>query len=85
MTSTDDQSRNRMVGLRLGRGEKIKDIIESLGATAEGVSSAELVSALAKQRGIEAPITDLVLEVIRGTIPPMALADKLMLRPLRDE
>jgi glycerol-3-phosphate dehydrogenase (NAD(P)+) len=85
MTSTDDQSRNRMVGLRLGRGETIDQIVSSLGSIAEGASSTELVASIAAQRGIEAPITDLVREVLNGRCPPGNLAERLMLRPLRGE
>ena len=85
MTSTDDQSRNRAVGLRLGRGEDLKDILSSLGATAEGVSSAELVEEIAKSRSVEAPIVSLVVKVLKGQIAPKDLAHTLMTRPMREE
>ncbi len=85
MTSTDDQSRNRTVGLRLGRGESLVDIVNSLGATAEGVSSAPLVERLARDNNIEAPIVSGVVQVIRGVLSPKELAAALMARPLRSE
>jgi glycerol-3-phosphate dehydrogenase (NAD(P)+) len=85
MTATDDQSRNRMVGLRLGKGEKLSEIIASLGSTAEGASSAELVLNLATKHAIEAPIVALVVSILRGEIKPQDLAQKLMSRPLREE
>jgi glycerol-3-phosphate dehydrogenase (NAD(P)+) len=85
MTATDDQSRNRMVGLRLGKGEKLSEIIASLGSTAEGASSAELVLNLATKHAIEAPIVALVVSVLRSEIKPQDLAQKLMSRPLREE
>jgi glycerol-3-phosphate dehydrogenase (NAD(P)+) len=85
MTATDDQSRNRMVGLRLGKGEKLADIIATLGSTAEGATSAELVLNLAMKHKIEAPIVALVVSVLRGEIAPQDLAKKLMSRPLREE
>lgn len=85
MTSTDDQSRNRTVGLRLGRGEPLTDIVASLGATAEGVSSAPLVERLARDHKIEAPIVSGVVQVIQGSLSPGDLASALMARPLRSE
>jgi glycerol-3-phosphate dehydrogenase (NAD(P)+) len=85
MTATEDQSRNRTVGLRLGKGEKLDDVIATLGATAEGVSSAPLVQTLAKAHGVSAPLTELVVSVMRGEIRPTEMAHALMTRPLRSE
>lgn len=85
MTATDDQSRNRQVGLRLGRGEKLGEIIASLGSTAEGVASAPLVEKLAKQSHADTPIIHHVVEVLRGAIAPKDLATALMSRPLKSE
>jgi glycerol-3-phosphate dehydrogenase (NAD(P)+) len=85
MTATEDQSRNRQVGLRLGRGERLEDIITSLGSTAEGVNTAPLVQKLALQSKTEVPITDMVVELMAGTHSPLELAKKLMNRPLKSE
>ncbi len=85
MTATEDQSRNRSVGLRLGKGEKLTDVITSLGATAEGVSSAPLVLSLARQLGIDAPITEHVVRLMNGDIPATEMAHALMTRPLKSE
>jgi glycerol-3-phosphate dehydrogenase (NAD(P)+) len=85
MTATDDQSRNRIVGLRLGRGEKLDVILTNLGSTAEGVLSAPLVDGIARTANIDAPITSLVVKVLRGDIAPQDLAASLMSRPLKGE
>ena len=85
MTSTDDQSRNRTVGLRLGRGEKLDAIVSSLGATAEGVSSAPMVERIARERQIDTPIISGVVRVIQGALSPSELASALMARPLKSE
>ena len=85
MTATEDQSRNRQVGLRLGRGETLPEIIANLGSTAEGVSTAPLVQKLALQSKTEVPITDMVVELMAGTHSPLELAKKLMNRPLKSE
>lgn len=85
MTATDDQSRNRIVGLRLGGGEKLAEILTSLGSTAEGVLSAPLIESIAQRAAIDAPITTLVVKVLRGEIAPQDLATTLMSRPLKGE
>lgn len=85
MTATEDQSRNRQVGLRIGRGEKLPDITAKLGSIAEGVNTAPLVQQLASKSKIEVPITDMVVELLAGTHSPLELAKKLMNRPLKSE
>ncbi len=85
MTATEDQSRNRSVGLRLGQGEALSDVLQSLGATAEGVSSAPLVLDLAKKHGVSAPLTEGVVKLMRGDLKAIELAGALMSRPLRSE
>ncbi len=85
MTATEDQSRNRTVGLRLGRGEKIGDITASLGATAEGVTTAPLALELARKAGIDVPITEHVVKLLNVEIQASQMASALMTRPLKQE
>jgi glycerol-3-phosphate dehydrogenase (NAD(P)+) len=85
MTATENQSRNRTVGLRLGKGEKIDEITSSLGSVAEGVSTAPLVQQLATKASVEIPLTDHIVKLLRGEIAPADLAAALMARPLRSE
>ena len=85
MTATEDQSRNRTVGLRLGRGEMIHEITTSLGATAEGVTTAPLAQKLAREAGIEVPITDHVVKLLNVEIEAAQMASALMNRPLKRE
>ncbi len=85
MTATENQSRNRTVGLRLGKGEKIADITASLGSVAEGVSTAPLVQQLAAKAGVEVPLTDHIVKLLSGEIAAQDLAAALMARPLRSE
>lgn len=85
MTATEDQSRNRTVGLRLGKGEKLPDVIKALGSTAEGVSSAPLVLALAQKHNIPVPITEQVVRLMNGEIRATEVASALMTRPLKSE
>jgi glycerol-3-phosphate dehydrogenase (NAD(P)+) len=85
MTATENQSRNRTVGLRLGAGEKIGDITASLGSVAEGVSTAPLVQQLAAKAGVEVPITEHISKLLAGDIAARDLAAALLARPLRSE
>lgn len=85
MTATEDQSRNRTVGLRLGRGEAIEQITTSLGATAEGVTTAPLAQRLAREAGVEVPITDHVVKLLNREIAATQMANILMSRPVKRE
>lgn len=59
-------SRNRTVGVELGRGRHIDDVIASMRQTAEGVRSAPTVMELAEQHGVELPISSEVAAVVAG-------------------
>jgi len=85
LTCTGDLSRNRQVGLRLGRGEKLEEIMGRRKSVAEGVKTAEAVHALGQRLSVSLPITDQVQEVLsRGKDPAEAVND-LMNRELKDE
>jgi glycerol-3-phosphate dehydrogenase (NAD(P)+) len=85
MTASCDNSRNRTVGLRLGRGEKLSEIVASLGSVAEGVSSTPLVIKLADQYAVEMPITAHVAKLLGGEMSPLDLVRSLIARPVRRE
>ena len=86
LTCTGSLSRNRTVGQALGQGRKLPEILESLGGrVAEGVRTTRAALGLARQHGIEMPITEqmeLILE--EGKDPREAIKD-LMLRPGKGE
>jgi glycerol-3-phosphate dehydrogenase (NAD(P)+) len=65
-TCASTQSRNNMVGQRLGSGESISEIVESMNMVAEGVKSCASVLELATQHGVEMPITEQVVAVCHG-------------------
>lgn len=85
MTATSDLSRNRIVGLRLGRGEKLSYILDTLGSVAEGVETAPLVLKIAAQHGLELPITHYMVELINGTLSPAEVVAIMLARPIRRE
>jgi glycerol-3-phosphate dehydrogenase (NAD(P)+) len=78
-------SRNRMVGERLGRGESLSEILDSMEGVAEGVTTAESVHGLSEQQGIEMPITAEVYAVLFEEKSPEEATASLMLRPMRGE
>ena len=63
-TCSSTQSRNRYVGYHLGKGRKLKDIIEEMSMVAEGVKTCGVVMELAEEYGVEMPITNEVYKVL---------------------
>src|SRR4030095_14879962 len=64
LTCTGDLSRNRTVGLRLGKGEKLQEIIASMNEVAEGVRNTASVRSLAQSVGLEMPINEQMYAVL---------------------
>ena len=64
LTCTDDQSRNRRVGLALGKGTTLEDAIRAIGQAVEGVKSAPEIYRLAQEHNVEMPITEQVFRVV---------------------
>ena len=85
MTASSDLSRNRTVGLRLGRGETLAQIVASLGSVAEGVHTTPIILEMAARLGVEMPITSHVAELLRGETNPAAMARSLITRPIKRE
>jgi glycerol-3-phosphate dehydrogenase (NAD(P)+) len=78
LTCTGDLSRNRRVGLGLGRGQTLDEILESLGQVAEGVLTTRSARNLGREAGIEMPITEQVYQMLYEDKPvPEALRDLL--------
>jgi glycerol-3-phosphate dehydrogenase (NAD(P)+) len=78
LTCTGDLSRNRRVGLALAKGLPLERILMDLGHTAEGVSSAREVAALAQRLGIDMPITHAVNGVLYDGVPASAAVELLL-------
>jgi len=85
LTATGDLSRNRQVGLALARGQSLEDIMTHLGHVAEGVYCAETVLSRANQLAIEMPITQCVVEVLKGKLTPSQAIKRLMGRQAKLE
>lgn len=85
LTCTGDLSRNRKVGLALGRGEKLETIVGRMNEVAEGVRTTSAACALAERTGVEMPIAQDVQRVLDGEAEPAEAVAELMNRQLRNE
>jgi glycerol-3-phosphate dehydrogenase (NAD(P)+) len=85
LTSTGNLSRNRHVGLELGRGRTLDDILGSMRMVAEGVRTTDAALALGTRHGIELPITSEMAAVLAGRRSPADAVDALMGRKQRAE
>jgi len=84
-TCTSPQSRNRTVGERLGRGESLVAIIDSMNMVAEGVRSSRALYGLAQRVGVDMPITEGVVAVCHQGHDPRELVDLLLSREAKPE
>ncbi|GAA5234328.1 NAD(P)-dependent glycerol-3-phosphate dehydrogenase [Verticiella sediminum] len=85
LTATGDLSRNRRVGLEIGRGRQLDDILADTPHVAEGVRAARAVLALAQRHGVEMPITQAVCDVLYAGATPTAAVSRLLGREPRQE
>ncbi len=85
LTCTGDLSRNRRVGLELGLGRKLADIVGGMKQVAEGVRTTYAACALADRLGVEMPIAQAVRAVLEGKVAPEDAGQRLMTRQLRSE
>ncbi|HFB83754.1 MAG TPA: NAD(P)H-dependent glycerol-3-phosphate dehydrogenase [Thermodesulfatator sp.] len=82
LTCTGTLSRNRQVGLRLGRGESLEAILASMKMVAEGVRTTKAAYRLAKAQAVELPITEKVYEILyQGKAPAQAVRELLSREP----
>jgi glycerol-3-phosphate dehydrogenase (NAD(P)+) len=86
LTCTGPLSRNRAVGIELGRGRQLPDILAGLhGKVAEGVRSTAAALGLAARYGVEMPITEQMDAILHHGRSPKEAMRELMSRPGRDE
>jgi len=85
LTCTGGLSRNRAVGLELGRGRKLPDILAGMREVAEGVRTTEAACRLARRLGVDLPIATMVRGVLASEVEPADAAGRLMSRQLRSE
>lgn len=85
LTCTGDLSRNRTLGLRLGRGETVAGILASMHTVAEGFRNSISVSELARRAGVEMPITEEVRLLLHAGKAPLQVLGDLMRRQAKPE
>ncbi len=85
LTCTGDLSRNRRVGLGLGAGRALDEIVEELGQVAEGVRTTHAACRLAARLGVELPIAETVRRILDGELSPADAGRELMTRQLGSE
>lgn len=85
LTCTGDLSRNRRVGLELGRGRELSEILADTKQVAEGVRTTHAACALADLHEVEMPICQGVRLLLEGKLKPGGAIDYLMGRQLRNE
>jgi glycerol-3-phosphate dehydrogenase (NAD(P)+) len=85
LTCTGTLSRNRQVGIELGKGHPLAEILAGMRMVAEGVGTTAALLALAREAKVELPITEQVAAILhRGKAPREAIRD-IMERPQRRE
>lgn len=85
LTCTGALSRNRTVGLELGRGKSLAAVLAERETVAEGVITAESAHALARREGVSMPIISMMHRVLFEGHPPRLAIGELMTRDLRAE
>lgn len=85
LTCTGDLSRNRRVGVGLGRGRELEEVLAEVGQVVEGIQTTRAACRLAERLKVELPIADMVRRVIDGELTPAEAGEALMTRQLRSE
>lgn len=68
LTCSDNQSRNRRLGLFIGKGQNIQDAEREIGQAIEGKQNANIVTLLAEHKGIDMPICKSIWQILQGTL-----------------
>ena len=85
LTCTDDQSRNRRLGLAVGRGVDLEKAVADIGQAVEGLHTARELDELAQRCGVEMPITHEVRRVLFDGEAALAAVDNLLAREAKPE
>lgn len=85
LTCYGSLSRNRSVGVRLGKGEKLEDILASSTQVAEGVATAGVVVSLARKYHVQLPVLTAVAQVVNGHLSAREAVREIMMLPQTEE
>ncbi len=85
LTCTDDLSRNRRLGLALGRGTPLEVAVKEIGQVVEGFNTAREVVQLAREYRVDMPISDQVYRILHEGLSPQDAEHNLLSRPSHPE
>ena len=85
LTCSSNLSRNYSLGIALGKGEALEQVLQERKSIAEGVTSAVAIATLAKRLGIEMPITQSVSKIVNGEVTIDNAIESLLARPFQTE
>lgn len=85
LTCTSEKSRNFTVGYRIGKGEKLEDVLNTLGSVAEGVATTRAAYALTSKLKVDAPIVSAVYSVLYGGQTVASALHGLLNREMKSE
>lgn len=85
LTCTGELSRNRTVGLGLGQGKSIEEVLAGMKQVAEGVRTAKSAHDLAKKLNVEMPIHEAIYRIIHEKLPVKEAMTQLLSRELKSE
>lgn len=85
LTCSSNLSRNHTVGYRIGKGEKLQDILSGMKMVAEGVKTAASLMGLKEKYKVELPITQKIYSILYESQDPMQAVMELMTRNLKSE
>jgi len=85
LTCSDDQSRNRRLGLAVARGTPVNEALRELGQVAEGFHAAEAIHKLSRRLNLDLPISEQVYRVLYRGQDPGRVLEALLSRPLKAE
>lgn len=85
LTCSSETSRNMSLGLALGQGEKLDDILAARNAVTEGVATAPVLRQLARAKGIEMPICAAIAAIVEGEVSVDEAITSLLMRPVGAE
>ena len=85
LTSYGSLSRNRRVGIALGQGKDLNEVLSNMHMVAEGVKTAKSTVALSRKLNVEMPIVEKMYSVLHEGLKPQDAIDDLMERKLKEE
>ncbi|GJM03437.1 MAG: glycerol-3-phosphate dehydrogenase [NAD(P)+] [Rhodomicrobium sp.] len=85
LTCSSPQSRNMSLGIELGKGRTLSEILEQRHSISEGVHTAKAVAKIAREKNIRMPISEAVNAIIEGELTTDEAIKTLLSRPLRSE